>query len=238
MDQTSAVSALRRRLESTLNPAPAAERRELQSAVGPLRFGALHEWLGVVAGIGREGWSPPICLLASLADELIRESADARVVWIGRECWPYPLLLDRQRHVLAASVFIDPPDDAGRLWCIDVASRCEHQTLVIADGCGLTLAHTRRLQLAAGAGRGMCVLARPGWEERELSAAATRWVVSRERSETHRPRWAIAQVRNKDRPVFREDAVRVQVEWDDAKGAVRVPALVADRAVRQTAQAS
>jgi hypothetical protein len=79
-------------------------------------------------------------------------------------------------------VFIDPPDDHSRLWAIDLALRSSGVSTVIADGSRLSMASSRRLQLAAasgGQGGALCLLARPPWEITELSAAATRWMIRR-----------------------------------------------------------
>jgi hypothetical protein len=138
------------------------------------------------------------------------------VVWIGRAIRPYPHLLlrgrapigrfassrqstanARDRLLLERSLFIDPPDDGTRLWAIDLALRCNAVCAVIADGCGLSMAQTRRLQLAAEAGGALVLLARPPEEEAELSAAMTRWRITPAPSSTDRPRWSIELLRRK-----------------------------------------
>lgn len=202
---------------------------------GGLRPGALHEWFGVAEGVGRE-WSPPLGILADIAVQSLRATAlgGGAIVWVGRRVWPHARFMDGCPGVLEASVFIDPPEPMSRLWTMDTALRCESPMLVIGDGCGLTLAHTRRLQLAAGAGGGggggLCVLARPPWEAGGLSAATTRWRVERARSPTDRARWTIALVRNKDHPALTEDAPVRTLEWNDAQGLICLPSAVADRA--------
>ncbi|HYF14050.1 MAG TPA: hypothetical protein VD971_03140 [Phycisphaerales bacterium] len=196
--------------------------------VGTLRCGAVHEWFGEG---DRRGWSPPLVVLADTARRTAEAGGLTRIVWVGRSCWPCPLFLDRCRSVLDNSIFLDPPDDASRLWCIDAAARCGHPTLVVGDGQRCTLAHTRRLQLAAGAGSGLCLLARPACEAKELSAAVTRWMVARAPSLSERPRWTVTLLRDKDRPVRMDEHPVTTVEWDDAAGGLCVPAPVADRAI-------
>lgn len=83
------------------------------------------------------------------------------------------------RAVLDRSLFVDPPDRKGLLWAVDAALRCPTVAAVVADGSNLPLPASRRLQLAAEAGSGLCLLARPANELRQLSAAATRWHVRR-----------------------------------------------------------
>lgn len=80
------------------------------------------------------------------------------------------------RALLESSLFIDPPDDAARLWAIDLSLRSMVGGIVIADGSRLDMPATRRLQLAAEAGRSIALIARPPHELNELSAAATRWI--------------------------------------------------------------
>jgi hypothetical protein len=70
--------------------------------------------------------------------------------------------------------------------------------VVVADGSGLKMADSRRWQLAAAAGGVMGLIARPGWELGELSAAKTRWRVRPERSETDGPRWTVELLRCKE----------------------------------------
>lgn len=99
--------------------------------------------------------------------------------------------------LLSRSIFIDTPDDASRLWAIDLALRNPAVNAVIADGSHLRMAESRRLQLAAERGRALALLARPAWEAAELSAAATRWRVCRTPSATSAPRWIVQLLRCK-----------------------------------------
>lgn len=70
-----------------------------------------------------------------------------------------------------------------------------------------------------------------GDERQQLSAAATRWVVTPEPTTGTRPCWTVTQIRNKDRPTLTEEASRRRVEWDHAQGLIAVPADVADRSL-------
>lgn len=91
---------------------------------------------------------------------------------------PEPDLLHR-------SLFVAPDgssktkETSERLWAIDTALRCPGVTAVVADGTGLTMAATRRLQLAAASTGVLVLLARPPQEVGEISAATTRWSVTR-----------------------------------------------------------
>jgi len=182
--------------------------RALESEADPGAAPAAHE------AAGREG------------------DAGLRVLWIGRSLWPYPHALVREnllargeagdRRLLHGSIFVDPPDDASRLWAIDLALRCSGVAAVIADGRGLGMAETRRLQLAARSGGTLALLARPACERRKLSAASTRWIVRPEPSASTHPRWTIRLLRCKEAcgRVGEGEAQAWSLEWDDAKGAV------------------
>lgn len=153
---------------------------------GGLARGSLHEWF---AQKDRGRWFPPMAIFIHLAWRAIEENLTdgPLILWIGRSCWPNPRALIRvalggsggsdDRALLARSLLIDPPDDAARMWAIDLSLRSSAVALVAADGARLDMAATRRLQLAAEAGRSLLLLARPHHEINELSAAATRWVV-------------------------------------------------------------
>jgi protein ImuA len=238
-----------------------------------LRRGGLHEWFGLADGSpeppadrsvdrsvngpagrfearGPRSWAPPLCLLSDLAACALRAGGcRRRVVWIGRRVWPYPrTLLGRggsatAEDLLARSVFIDPPDDSSRLWAIDLAARCPAVTAIVADGSHLTMAASRRLQLAAeagedegGSGTGgekapLLLLTRPPREAAALSAAATRWWVSPAPSSGAGPCWSVSRLRAKGAAARgsgreRNEAGmrRWMLEWDHAQGVVAASA--------------
>lgn len=177
-------------------------------------------------------WAPPLALVVGLGLAALSAGHVRHLVWIGRPCWPCPLLFDAHPRMAQASTLIDTPDDRARVWTMDVVLRCSAHLAVIADGRGLTLAHTRRLQLAAGAGGGLCLLLRPGGDESHLSAASTRWVISCCPSASERPRWSAAAIRNKHCPALE---CRAMVEWDDASGLVSPSPGLARRASLEAA---
>lgn len=233
---------LRDRLAQVHAQAPVAGALELVTPIARLRLGGLHELFSpgaVRAGRAAAGaWRPPLAVLVDLAVRGLRQGVLRRVVWVGRACWPAPLHLAGWPGLIDASVFVDPPTAASGLWCAEVAARCLHPTLVLADGSGSTLTHSRRLQLAAGAGTGLCVLARPGSEEDVLSVACTRWRITPAPGLSHGPRWTATLLRDKDRPVLTDQSPALVVEWDDAQGLVRLPAAVAGGAAAAGAAAS
>lgn len=99
--------------------------------------------------------------------------------------------------LIERSIFAAPEDASLRLWTIDTALRCPGVTAVVADGSGLGMAATRRLQLAATSSGALVLLARPPGEEREVSAATTRWRVGRQESARDGPAWSATLLRAK-----------------------------------------
>jgi hypothetical protein len=141
-----------------------------------------------VVWIGRNVWPYPRALSGS-APVIRGEGAAARQHQLSvrislAEDRPMrgPNLLDR-------SLFVAPDGSSSRreageqfskrLWAIDTALRCPGVTAVVADGTGLTMAATRRLQLAGASTGALVLLARPPHETGEISAATTRWSVTR-----------------------------------------------------------
>lgn len=196
-------------------------------------WGGLHEWFGLdVEGEAAKGlWLPPLSLLTGLAARAIEEaSAGGWMVWIGQRCWPYPGALADLRGggaLLHRSLFVEAPDAQARQWALEVSLRSRGIAAVVADGSGLSMAATRRAQLAAREGGGLALLARPMRDLVSISAAATRWRVAPSPSPRPEPRWIVELLRCKGwRP---SDGPGVwAVERDRAQGIVAVPAHMDD----------
>lgn len=171
--------------------------------------GAVHEWFGDEQM--QQGWLPPLSLLLDIARRMTRETPrGARVLWIGKRVWVYPGAPGIW-DILERSVFVDPPGVEERVWAADVALRCRGAAVVVMDGSRLGMAQTRRLQLAAAEGGAAALVARPGWEVRELSAAKTRWRVTPAPSPARGPRWKVELLRCKDVNPVREEERRWEV---------------------------
>jgi hypothetical protein len=134
-------------------------------------------------------------------------------------------MLQRCGLDLARCILVDPCDEDQRLWAIDQSLRCPGVSAVLADASGLDMGGSRRLQLAAEAGGGLGLLARPPEEVKSLSAAATRWVVSPRVSETKRVSWKVELRRCKAGSLWglwsgaRAGSVREWVlEWSEGCG--------------------
>ncbi len=194
--------------------------------------GAIHDWIAEPL--------TPLSILAGLAGTAVRGCGSRRVLWIGRRCWPYPPGLvgpGGNAALLERSIFVDPPTRDERLWAIDVALRSPAALVVVADGTGLAMAGSRRLQLAAEAGRTLGLIARPHRERGELSAAATRWLVSpgpMDPANPILPTWTLELLRRKGLRPISEGARVMTVRVEDATRLVSVDADAADRSAAAT----
>jgi hypothetical protein len=204
---------------------------------GALGVSVMHEWFGASLP-SRPHWAPPLCILTDLASLSLEGASGRLAVWIGGRCRPSVFMLARRPVLLRASVFLNPPDDAARLWLIDLAARSSGVAAVIADGSGLSMPATRRVQIAASHGGALCLLARPEWERAALSAACTRWSVRPEASQESRPRWSVALLRDKADRGLRERAPAWLVEWNDEEGCLGVVAGVGRAACRSDLDAA
>ncbi len=196
----------------------------VDAATGGLRRRAIHEWL---ADPHPAGFAAPLGLLAHLAARAQNQTDHTQLVtWIGRACWPHPRALPAP--LLERSVFVDASDRAERVWATDLCLRSPATGVVVADARALDMSSSRRLQLAAGTGSALALLARPWRERHRISAARTRWRAEPEPSDTTSPRWAIRLLRCKGMQPD-EERTRWSVHRDDATGDVRVVPDAPDR---------
>lgn len=173
------------------------------AGVPGLELGSVHEWFGE---------DPAAVLLSRLARRT--PGRGGRTAWIGRACWAHPGWSETP-----SSLFVDPASDGERVWAIDLALRCRGVACVIADGSGIDMPASRRLQLAAKAGGTLGLLVRPLTDLSELSAARTRWRVTPAPNPDARfypePRWTVELLRCKGlRPTTEARRWAVQVRHD------------------------
>ncbi len=213
-----------------------------------LARGVVHEWIGAES----EVFAPPLLLLAELAGRAVAPVGDPGRRWLlflGRDCWPYPKrLLDLEDGAdrLGRSLFVELPPGARRarrrpssprtkrgegdprIWALDLACRCPSVAAVVADGRGLGMAATRRLQIAAAEGGGLVLLARTPRERGVLSAAATRWGVGTVPTEREQPRFRITLERCKGAPPHPEMRPGRSWVWDTAAASGATEGVEAD----------
>jgi len=205
----------------------------------------------------RSPWVAPMLILMHLARQALRPTGEVEkraglAIWIGRACWPSVIGLAHAGDLLRHSVLVDDAPRGNvvgeRLWAIDLALRSPSVAVVIADGSGLDLAATRRLQLAAergavekggAGGAGLALLARPPAERSSLSAASTRWCVAPSCSGHHRSIGVrIELLRRKGlRPTCTTGAAMSawSLEQDDATGDLHMVAGLAGGSAAPTA---
>lgn len=194
---------------------------------GGLALGSVHEWFGLHDGSEGNGggWLPPLTVLLHLAHRAAAAGERAGlVVWIGERCHPSPPSMPRD--LLERSVFVSCGTRDERVWAIDLSLRCAGVCAVVADGSGLSMADSRRCQLAAAAGEAgggaLALLARPSRERAQLSAARTRWLVWPAPFDGRGPGWSVQLLRCKGVRPTPEDARHWVVRHEHATGDVHL----------------
>jgi hypothetical protein len=222
----------------------AARRRPPGHLPPALRCGAIHEWFTppLFPHDAQANWAGPLCVFIHAAWGYLKRfenKSNPLVLWIGRRVHPdgramipAPARPD-DRQLLRRSLFIDPPDDESRLWTIDQALR-HPGAIVIADGSGLDMAASRKLQLAAEAGGTLGLLARPDADRITRSAATTRWRLA-PRPGGPRPGWRMTLLRARGLSADGGDAWTWDVEWDRVTCALHLSADLVGRPLAQAA---
>jgi len=194
-------------------------------------------WHGVHEAFGQGDAAglrlPAMSMALHLAWRAVMQSpSPCRVLWVGRHAWPHPRSLLgslrglrggwRQRldaRLWQASVLVDADGLHDRLWAAEMSLQAPAAALVVADGAGMNLTATRRLQLAATT----CpvLLLRPAEEARVPSAALLRWHVQ---AGTHleRPAWTARafRVRSGLPQAWLDAVVRWEAWWERGEDAV------------------
>ncbi len=238
----SAIEEVEHRSSQLFAPSPVAPTGWIgpdYALGGGLACGAVHEWFGLMGGGRRDSrvWLPPISVLSHLAARSLTASGvggdGGLVLWMGRRCWPYPRSLRGRwgARLLARSIFVEAGDIDERVWAMDLALRCRAVAAVVGDGSGLNMCESRRLQLAAGAGGVLGLLARPVCELGEISAARTRWRVSPAPSPVPLPRWTVELLHSKGAQLAPEEARQWVVQRDDATGSLGLVPDALDRSL-------
>jgi hypothetical protein len=125
---------------------------------------------------------------------------------------------EADQRLLERSIFVDAPSRNELIWAADAALR--RAALVVADGAGLSMPASRRLQLAAASERTLALLARPPGDRRSLSAARTRWLVRPAADGRDAPTWMVQLVRCKGVQPGIGRARRWVAQRDHATGAI------------------
>ncbi|WP_152207102.1 translesion DNA synthesis-associated protein ImuA [Marinobacter changyiensis] len=105
-------------------------------------------------------------------------AADRMVFWINPPYTPYAPALERENLDLSRLVVVQTEKSADTLWTLENCLRSSVTGLVMAWPGPLKIRHIRRLQLAAEAGGGLCILFRHTRAGEESSPAALRLQLS------------------------------------------------------------
>jgi protein ImuA len=166
--------------------------------LGGLASGALHEWASSRDIL-------PCSILALLASNMLKKAMQALphspeqqeakkfAVWIGRDIWPTPYLLEQTMQYYASSqdihenshgaaktllphcLFIDPPNEKLKLWAIELALRSPAVAAVVADCKRMRFSTSRKFALAARKSGALGLLIRDKKALSAPSAAFSRW---------------------------------------------------------------
>jgi hypothetical protein len=98
------------------------------------------------------------------------------IIWIGRACWPSPLVLSHSLR--KASLFLHPRSAEATLWAIETTLQSPLTKLVIADCPAVSLTTTRRFALAAREHTTTALLLHRAHDAQLSSAAMTQWSIS------------------------------------------------------------
>lgn len=193
----------------------------------------LHEFAGATASLGDD--AAVTLFIAGLAARFA-VAAEVRILWVVSQFDLYAPGLEQAGLSPDRVVFAQVRDDKVVLALAEDALRHGAVAAVVAEAKRADMTATRRLQLAAEAGRTPALLLRR-WRRRgvcplsELSAATTRWRVACAPSAPlsfpgiGRARWTVDLVRQRN-----GDPFSLVVEACDDTGRLALPAGVADRA--------
>ena len=189
---------------------------DIDAAIGGgLPKGFIHEFAleNTLTSKAHCRWQSPLFVAANLLRSLLLGNNETSTihstvhstVWIGRQCWPTPVVLEasisstlpattRQR-IKDAHIFLDPTDQKRKLWSIVEALRAPTVAVVIADGSKLNSVASRRIQLAAQERGAFCLLMRPPWELAQTSTAYSRWRLRSVVTPHKYPAWEVELLR-------------------------------------------
>lgn len=189
-------------------------------AGGGLQRGMLHELSSEPDSFGYA--VPPLSVSTLIADRALdsrvsQQSSGKVAVWIGREVFPTPFILNRSSIAIENCIFVDPANTKLVLWALLYALRSPAVGVVVAD-CRmleekLTLSMTRRLTLAANSSNATALLIRNSVDRSKPSAAHSRWKVQATYSSTTDPRFELTLVSCKGSSLY-------DVKWQIGFGSV------------------
>ena len=213
-------------------------------ADGGLDGAALHEIAPAAASLSDD--AAATLFIAGIAASFAI-TGNARVLWVASRFDLYAPGLEQAGLPPGRIIFAEGREDKDVLALMEDGLRHGGLAAVVGEIKRADMTATRRLQLAADAGKTPAILSRR-WRRQghcplaELSAATTRWRIASAPSErlpalgVGRPRWTVELVRQRNGNPF-----SLLVEACDDTGRLALPAGARDRAtpaVRATARAA
>ena len=172
---------------------------------GGLSFGAIHEFSFTTGGDPCSstpyplGTIPAILIGNALRSLISRDRQrllsvqehgfESLIVWVGKSFWPTPFLIQNALNFppgnsasvlnfLPNCLFIDPPTEKLKLWCLELLLRSPGVTAIIAGMDPISFPLSKRLAIAAKQGGSLGILIFPVKQLKRPSAALTRWQVA------------------------------------------------------------
>lgn len=176
---------------------------EIDHAIaGGLRRGCVHEfYCGCYELLGRkspgyEALLYPVSTIFSalLALQALKQSSTSLIIWIGKDCWPTPFILQALENnpaVFSRCIFLNPPSRSLHLWAIESALRSPHAGMVAFSAQKISLRVSQRFSLAARSSGALGVLLSSPSRLTQLSAAHSRWQVRSSPSPNTTLRWSL-----------------------------------------------
>lgn len=154
--------------------------------------GTLHEWI-----VCTEPQLPCLSILAFLIGNAATAS-EKLAFWIGRDAWPTPFLLLRTNllHGHVRNIFLDPPNEKVKLWCIETALRSQSSLSVVANCTKLSYPVSKRFSFAASRGGAIGFIMRSPKALATSSMAKSRWSITPLPSD-QQPRFELKLIRCK-----------------------------------------
>jgi len=152
-----------------------------------LPCGSIHEFSFDISTLKSSRRIPPFTLITYFLSRVCSQKpGKALIVWIGKDLWPTPYLLQKA-NALENSIFINPPNEKLRLWAIETALRSPAVAGVVADGKNFRFSLTRRFALAATKSQAVGFFMRPLEELLSPSASFSKWKISSSYSDSSHP---------------------------------------------------
>ena len=119
-----------------------------------------------------------------------------RILWIGSQCWPSPLVLSSygsidSSHFMQQCIFLAPPNKSITLWAIEAALRSQAVQAVIAACPSISRSTTQRLSILARSSKTTLILLRKAGDLTLASHVCSRWELSPIPASRDLPSWEL-----------------------------------------------